>query len=143
VEAVWESQSASYVHIQRTWHVSTVRCRHDPSVEASSDAGGDDAARRGEVEEFLAAGRWGGPLPFPEPADDEGLRRRGSSASARKRKNLEIFQKREQRFEEQYQRNKPLRFSARAFQDADATLTSPMLLGVCDGVSQLEAALGG
>ena len=24
------------------------------------------------------------------------------------------------------------------YQDADATLTSPMLLGVCDGVSQLE-----
>lgn len=63
---------------------------------------------------------------------------------------LENFQKREQHFEEQYQKNKPLCFTARAFQrthpskirmgykDADATLTSPMLLGVCDGVSQLE-----
>jgi len=48
-----------------------------PSIAASSDAGGDDAARRGEVEEFLAAGRWGGPLPLPEPSDEEGL----SSAS--------------------------------------------------------------
>lgn len=66
------------------------------------------------------------------------------------RKQLENFQKSEQHFEEQYQKNKPLCFNARAFQrthpskirmgykDADATLTSPMLLGVCDGVSQLE-----
>merc|ERR1719410_1702286 len=63
---------------------------------------------------------------------------------------LEEFQRREQHFTEEYQKNKPLCFSARAFQqthpakvrmgykDADATLTSPMLLGVCDGVSQLE-----
>merc|ERR1719262_193614 len=63
---------------------------------------------------------------------------------------LEDFQKREQHFIEEYQKNKPLCFSARAYQqthpskvkmgykDADATLTSPMLLGVCDGVSQLE-----
>lgn len=28
---------------------------------------------------------------------------------------------------------------ASSLEDADATLTSPMLLGVCDGVSQLEA----
>eukprot|EP00928_Gymnodinium_smaydae_P019283 TRINITY_DN17388_c0_g1_i1.p1 TRINITY_DN17388_c0_g1~~TRINITY_DN17388_c0_g1_i1.p1 ORF type:complete len:418 (+),score=79.73 TRINITY_DN17388_c0_g1_i1:87-1340(+) len=68
-----------------------------------------------------------------------------------KQKNiLQEFQKREQHFTEEYQKNKPLCFSARAFQqthpskvrmgykDADATLTSPMLLGVCDGVSQLE-----
>ncbi|CAE7657036.1 NUF2 [Symbiodinium sp. CCMP2456] len=60
------------------------------------------------------------------------------------------FQKREQHYTEEYSKNKPLCFSARAFQqphpakvrmgykDADATLTSPMLLGVCDGVSQLE-----
>eukprot|EP00441_Pelagodinium_beii_P045509 CAMPEP_0197623910 /NCGR_PEP_ID=MMETSP1338-20131121/3787_1 /TAXON_ID=43686 ORGANISM="Pelagodinium beii, Strain RCC1491" /NCGR_SAMPLE_ID=MMETSP1338 /ASSEMBLY_ACC=CAM_ASM_000754 /LENGTH=396 /DNA_ID=CAMNT_0043194003 /DNA_START=22 /DNA_END=1212 /DNA_ORIENTATION=+ len=60
------------------------------------------------------------------------------------------FQKREQHFTEEYSKNKPLCFSARAYQqthpakvrmgykDADATLTSPMLLGVCDGVSQLE-----
>mmetsp|Transcript_4285 Transcript_4285/g.9979 ORF Transcript_4285/g.9979 Transcript_4285/m.9979 type:complete len:406 (-) Transcript_4285:44-1261(-) len=63
---------------------------------------------------------------------------------------LEEFQRREQHFTEEYQKNKPLCFSGRAFQqthpakvrmgykDADATLTSPMLLGVCDGVSQLE-----
>eukprot|EP00927_Polykrikos_kofoidii_P065738 TRINITY_DN61453_c0_g1_i1.p1 TRINITY_DN61453_c0_g1~~TRINITY_DN61453_c0_g1_i1.p1 ORF type:complete len:408 (+),score=75.50 TRINITY_DN61453_c0_g1_i1:83-1306(+) len=63
---------------------------------------------------------------------------------------LSEFQKREQHFTEEYQKNKPLCFSAKAFQethpakvrmgykDADATLTSPMLLGVCDGVSQLE-----
>lgn len=60
------------------------------------------------------------------------------------------FQKREQHYTEEYSKNKPLCFSARAYQqphpakvrmgykDADATLTSPMLLGVCDGVSQLE-----
>lgn len=66
------------------------------------------------------------------------------------RSQLANFQKSEQHFEEAYQKNKPLCFSARAFQrthpskirmgykDADATLTSPMLLGVCDGVSQLE-----
>merc|ERR1719359_2330674 len=70
--------------------------------------------------------------------------------SGEQRKQLQHFQKSEQHFEEQYQKNKPLCFSARAFQrthpskirmgykDADATLTSPMLLGVCDGVSQLE-----
>jgi len=77
-------------------------------------------------------------------------------ASAEQQKQLENFTKSEQHFEEQYQKeeryqkNQPLCFSARAFQrthpskirmgykDADATLTSPMLLGVCDGVSQLE-----
>jgi protein phosphatase PTC7 len=63
---------------------------------------------------------------------------------------LDEFQRREQHLTEEYQKNKPLCLSARAFQqthpakvemgykDADATLTSPMLLGVCDGVSQLE-----
>lgn len=63
---------------------------------------------------------------------------------------LEEFQRREQHFTEEYQKNKPLCFSARAYQqthpakvrmgykDADATLTSPMILGICDGVSQLE-----
>mmetsp|Transcript_7965 Transcript_7965/g.16692 ORF Transcript_7965/g.16692 Transcript_7965/m.16692 type:complete len:414 (-) Transcript_7965:119-1360(-) len=63
---------------------------------------------------------------------------------------LDEFQRREQHFTEEYQKNKPLCFNARAYQqthpakvrmgykDADATLTSPMLLGVCDGVSQLE-----
>jgi len=70
--------------------------------------------------------------------------------SNEQQKMLGEFKKREQHFTEEYQKNKPLCFSARAFQDthpakvrmgykdADATLTSPMLLGVCDGVSQLE-----
>uniref|UniRef100_A0A7S1L516 Protein phosphatase n=1 Tax=Alexandrium catenella TaxID=2925 RepID=A0A7S1L516_ALECA len=63
---------------------------------------------------------------------------------------LDEFRRHEQHFTEEYQKNKPLCFTARSFQqthpakvrmgykDADATLTSPMLLGVCDGVSQLE-----
>lgn len=63
---------------------------------------------------------------------------------------LDEFQRREQQFAEEYQKNKPLCFSARSCQkphpgkmqgghkDADATLASPMLLGVADGVSQLE-----
>merc|ERR1719217_930151 len=58
--------------------------------------------------------------------------------------------KREQHFTEQYQKNRPLCFNAKAFQkshpqkmtrgqkDADATLCSPMLLAVADGVSQIE-----
>eukprot|EP00439_Symbiodinium_sp_Y106_P056287 s3399_g7.t2 len=56
------------------------------------------------------------------------------------------FQKREQHYTEEYSKNKPLPLSDSSniavftikYQDADATLTSPMLLGVCDGVSQLE-----
>lgn len=68
----------------------------------------------------------------------------------RQRGILEDFQRRDQHFSEAYQKNKPLCFSARAYQkthpvkaqmnhkDADATLASPMLLGVADGVSQLE-----
>jgi len=67
----------------------------------------------------------------------------------KQRRMLDEFKKREKEASE-YQHNKPLCFSARAYQqthpakarmgykDADATLTSPMLLGVCDGVSQLE-----
>lgn len=63
---------------------------------------------------------------------------------------LDEFQKREQHFEEDYQKNKPLCFNGRSYQkthpaktregikDADACLASPVLLGVCDGVSQLE-----
>lgn len=64
---------------------------------------------------------------------------------------LEEFQKRDEHISTDYVRkNVPLCFSAEAYQkthpakqrlgfkDADATLTSPMLLGVCDGVSQLE-----
>jgi len=73
----------------------------------------------------------------------------------RQRETLDAFQKREQHFTEEYQKNKPLCFSARSYQmthpgkmradrygrihkDADATLSSPMMLGVADGVSQLE-----
>lgn len=63
---------------------------------------------------------------------------------------LEQFQKKSQHLSEEYQQNKPLCFSARAYQkthpgkmhsnhkDADVTLASPMLLGVADGVSQME-----
>jgi serine/threonine protein phosphatase PrpC len=73
----------------------------------------------------------------------------------KQQKILDEFQKREQHFTEEYQKNKPLCFSARSYQlthpgknrpdahgnvhkDADATLASPMLVGVADGVSQLE-----
>mmetsp|Transcript_53149 Transcript_53149/g.97325 ORF Transcript_53149/g.97325 Transcript_53149/m.97325 type:complete len:465 (+) Transcript_53149:113-1507(+) len=68
----------------------------------------------------------------------------------RQRNIMDTFQRNEQHFTEEYQKNKPLCFSARAYQmthpgkmrgghkDADATLSSPMLLGVADGVSQLE-----
>lgn len=68
----------------------------------------------------------------------------------RQRGLLNEFQRRDQQFAEEYQKNKPLCFSAKTFQkthpmklkaghkDADATLASPMLLGVADGVSQLE-----
>lgn len=70
--------------------------------------------------------------------------------TAQQRNIMDTFQRREQHFTEEYQKNKPLCFSARAYQmthpgkmrgghkDADATLASPMLLGVADGVSQLE-----
>lgn len=63
---------------------------------------------------------------------------------------LNTFQRRDQQLSEEYQKNKPLCFSSRAYQkthpgkasqghrDADATLASPMLLGVADGVSQIE-----
>lgn len=68
----------------------------------------------------------------------------------RQRGIMDEFQKRDQQFSEQYQKNKPLCFSARAYQkthpakakgnhtDADATLAAPMMVGVADGVSQLE-----
>merc|ERR1719456_1072801 len=70
--------------------------------------------------------------------------------SEKQKENLAALQKRDEHFTEEYQKNKPLCFSAEAYQkthpakqrlgfkDADSTLTSPMLLGVCDGVSQLE-----
>lgn len=68
----------------------------------------------------------------------------------RQRYNLDQLQRREQHLAEQYQKNKPLCFNASTFQrthplkaqgghrDADACLVSPMLLGVADGVSQIE-----
>lgn len=75
--------------------------------------------------------------------------------TGKQRETLDGFQKREQNFSEEYQKNKPLCFSARSYQkthpgkmrvgrdgrvhkDADATLASPMMLGIADGVSQLE-----
>lgn len=68
----------------------------------------------------------------------------------RQRGTLDSLVKREQHFSEAYQNNKPLCFNAKAFQkthptkaakgakDADATLCSPMLVAVADGVSQIE-----
>merc|ERR1719329_949888 len=68
----------------------------------------------------------------------------------KQRGTLDSLVKREQHFSEQYQRNKPLCFNAKAYQkthplkavkgqsDADATLCSPMLVGIADGVSQIE-----
>lgn len=70
--------------------------------------------------------------------------------SDRQRGTLDALVRREQHFSEQYQKNKPLCFNAKAYQkthpqkavkgqkDADATLCSPMLVGVADGVSQIE-----
>lgn len=70
--------------------------------------------------------------------------------SDRQRGTLDALVKREQHFDEAYQKNKPLCFNAKAFQrthpqkkckgqkDADATLCSPMLVAVADGVSQIE-----
>jgi len=67
---------------------------------------------------------------------------------------LDVLVRREQHFCERYSKNKPLCFNAKAYQkthpkkaaiarelgrkDADATLVSPMLLGIADGVSQIE-----
>jgi len=63
---------------------------------------------------------------------------------------LAKFKRNEQQFSEGYQTNKPLCFNGRGYQkthpkkvqqgrtDADATLVCPMLLGVADGVSQIE-----
>jgi len=68
----------------------------------------------------------------------------------RQRHNLENFQRREQQLAEAYHKNKPLCFSARGYQkthpvkarkghrDADARLEAPLVLGVADGVSQIE-----
>jgi len=67
---------------------------------------------------------------------------------------LDVLVRREQHFSERYSKNKPLCFNAKAFQkthpkkaaqakrlgrkDADATLVSPMLVAIADGVSQIE-----
>lgn len=74
--------------------------------------------------------------------------------SERQRGTLDILVRREQHFSEQYSKNKPLCFNAKPFQkthpkkaatakrlgrkDADATLISPMLVAIADGVSQIE-----
>jgi serine/threonine protein phosphatase PrpC len=69
--------------------------------------------------------------------------------SERQRFNLENMQRREQHLAEQYQKNKPLCFSAGQYQlthplkamnghiDADVTMVNPMMVGVMDGVSQI------
>eukprot|EP00931_Biecheleriopsis_adriatica_P112343 TRINITY_DN8694_c1_g1_i2.p2 TRINITY_DN8694_c1_g1~~TRINITY_DN8694_c1_g1_i2.p2 ORF type:complete len:114 (+),score=26.89 TRINITY_DN8694_c1_g1_i2:100-441(+) len=68
----------------------------------------------------------------------------------KQQKDLEAFQRREQQLAEAYYKNKPLCYNARGFQlthpakartghrDADATLESPIIVGVADGVSQIE-----
>jgi len=68
----------------------------------------------------------------------------------RQRKNLDDFKRQEQMLAEEYHKNKPLCFNARSFQrthpvkarrghaDADACLVAPCILGVADGVSQIE-----
>jgi protein phosphatase PTC7 len=70
--------------------------------------------------------------------------------SDKQRGTLDALVRREQHFAEAYQKNKPLCFNAKAYQkthpqkaakgakDADATLCSPMLVAVADGVSQIE-----
>jgi protein phosphatase PTC7 len=70
--------------------------------------------------------------------------------SDRQRGTLDALVRRDQHFAEQFQKNKPLCFNAKSFQkthptkamkgqkDADATLCSPMILAVADGVSQIE-----
>lgn len=70
--------------------------------------------------------------------------------SGAQRETLESLVRRKDHLEEDYQKNKPLCFNAASFQkphprkgcngqmDADATLCSPMLVAVADGVSQIE-----
>jgi len=67
----------------------------------------------------------------------------------RQKINLSQLHRNDQHLNESYQKHKPLCFNAGAYQqthpakvaeghiDADVTLTSPMLLGVADGVSQI------
>mmetsp|Transcript_98335 Transcript_98335/g.276540 ORF Transcript_98335/g.276540 Transcript_98335/m.276540 type:complete len:403 (-) Transcript_98335:132-1340(-) len=68
----------------------------------------------------------------------------------RQRANLTTLVRREQQLAEAYHKNKPLCFSSRGYQkthpvkakkghrDADARLEAPLILGVADGVSQIE-----
>lgn len=70
--------------------------------------------------------------------------------AASQRQNLDNLVRREEHLAEEYCKNKPLCFAAGAYQkthpqkaqtghrDADATVVSPMMLGVADGVSQVE-----
>merc|ERR1719428_1423191 len=70
--------------------------------------------------------------------------------SGKQQGTLDALVRRDQHFAEQFQKNKPLCFNAKSFQkthptkamkgqkDADATLCSPMILAVADGVSQIE-----
>lgn len=70
--------------------------------------------------------------------------------TAQQKVNLDEFKRFDQHLSEDYKKNKPLCFSAKAYQrthprkaqqghrDADVTLTSPIILGVADGVSQVE-----
>jgi len=70
--------------------------------------------------------------------------------SERQRSTLETFQRREELIKEEIHKNKVLCFQAKEYQkqhpdkakrkirDADVTMESPMILGVADGVSQIE-----
>eukprot|EP00427_Karlodinium_veneficum_P018196 CAMPEP_0169144238 /NCGR_PEP_ID=MMETSP1015-20121227/46122_1 /TAXON_ID=342587 /ORGANISM="Karlodinium micrum, Strain CCMP2283" /LENGTH=357 /DNA_ID=CAMNT_0009211449 /DNA_START=65 /DNA_END=1135 /DNA_ORIENTATION=+ len=70
--------------------------------------------------------------------------------ATQQKSNLDSLVRREQHLEENFHKNKPLCFHAKAYQkthpakaakgqpDADVTLCTPMLLGVADGVSQME-----
>jgi len=83
---------------------------------------------------------------------DQGLGRSPTFVvgSAKQRGILEEFQRREQQISEQMIKNKVLCFNGSSFQrthprkaalgysDADVALVSPMMLGVADGVSQIE-----
>merc|ERR1719460_3062742 len=85
-------------------------------------------------------------------ADQQGIGRSPTFVveSDRQRGTLDSLVRREQHFAEHYQKNKPLCFNAKSYQkthphkakkgqkDADATLCSPMLVAVADGVSQIE-----
>uniref|UniRef100_A0A7S4UJ61 Protein phosphatase n=1 Tax=Alexandrium monilatum TaxID=311494 RepID=A0A7S4UJ61_9DINO len=71
-------------------------------------------------------------------------------SSDRQRATLEEFHKKDQHLSEAFQKNKALCFNASAYQrthpqkvkeghrDADATVNAPLILGVADGVSQVE-----